>query len=51
MSKQKLKHARRKLKTPEEYYKEALHYLDNAKDILKEVKIEHNRYKDGKKVR
>jgi hypothetical protein len=35
MSKQKLKQIRHKLKSPHEYYKEVIHYFDNAKELLK----------------
>jgi hypothetical protein len=36
---------KRVFKEPEEFYKEAIRYLQNAKNILKDVPVEHDRYK------
>jgi hypothetical protein len=41
---------RSKLHSPQDYHKEAVRYYKNAKDRLKEARIEHNRYQDAKPV-
>jgi hypothetical protein len=38
-------------KTPEEYYREAVRYYNNAKLKLKSARIEYDRYQDLKPVR
>ncbi|MEW6556523.1 MAG: DUF5618 family protein [Elusimicrobiota bacterium] len=41
----------KKLITQEEYFKEAVRYYKNAKNLLKQTKVEYNRYQDLKHVR